>query len=440
IQHNALIANNLGGSGTAISARSELGGVEIDANSMSGHGFKSLELDATYSSDVAITGNSSVSDGPMDLQNVHGGVVSGNTVTGSSGSGLSLAGGNSDVSVHANDITGSNGSGVSLATGPGGTNQAISVVGNNLTGNHQYAISEGPAAMSGTLQAHFNRIFNNTVGGVFNDPANTTINAESNWWGCNEGPPGAFCQGIGNDVDFTPWLVLRATAERGRVLTGGDTTPVRTGFSLSSALTQQVDASDFPATPVGFVATLGTVQSPATTSSGVAQTLFTSGATPGTGSVTATLDNGGASANFEVSSQAGAQGTQGPPGPQGDPGPKGDTGDPGPSTPSSPAQPNPVLVLSNTLRATKQRIVSISVSCPNAAGLCDGRLGLGVGSSTLGNTAFLVNGGNRAVLRLKVSAAGLKAAIKKKKVTVVVLSRDNAGTAAFTTKVVKFRK
>jgi hypothetical protein len=39
-----------------------------------------------------------------------------------------------------------------------------------------------------------------------------------------------------------------------------------------------------------------------------------------------------------------------------------------------------------------------------------------------------------------VGAKALKAAIKKKTVTVVVLSRDNAGTAAFTTKVVKFRK
>jgi hypothetical protein len=99
-----------------------------------------------------------------------------------------------------------------------------------------------------------------------------------------------------------------------------------------------------------------------------------------------------------------------------------------------------VLILSNSLRATKNRIVSVSINCPLAAGLCDGRLGIGVGNLTLGNTAFLVNGGNRAVIRLRGGAGVIRTAIKKKKVTVVVLSRDNAGTAALTTKVVKFRK
>jgi hypothetical protein len=84
--------------------------------------------------------------------------------------------------------------------------------------------------------------------------------------------------------------------------------------------------------------------------------------------------------------------------------------------------------------------VSVSITCPAAAGLCDGRLGIGVGKSTLGNTSFLVNGGNRAVIRLRGGAGVIRAAIKQKKVTVVVLSRDNAGTAALTTKVVSFRK
>jgi hypothetical protein len=99
-----------------------------------------------------------------------------------------------------------------------------------------------------------------------------------------------------------------------------------------------------------------------------------------------------------------------------------------------------VLILSKSLRANKQRIVSVSISCPVAAGLCDGRLGIGAGATTLGNVAFLVRGGNRAVIRIMVGAKSIKTAIKKKKVTVVVLSRDNAGTAAFTTKLVKFRK
>ena len=64
---------------------------------------------------------------------------------------------------------------------------------------------------------------------------------------------------------------------------------------------------------------------------------------------------------------------------------------------------------------------------------------MGVGSLTLGNTSFLLRGGKSATLVIKSSVKGLKAAKRKKKVTVIVLSRDNAGTAVITTKSVKFK-
>ena len=40
---------------------------------------------------------------------------------------------------------------------------------------------------------------------------------------------------------------------------------------------------------------------------------------------------------------------------------------------------------------------------------------------------------------MRATARGIKAARRRKKVTVIVLSRDNAGTAAITTKSVKFK-
>lgn len=83
--------------------------------------------------------------------------------------------------------------------------------------------------------------------------------------------------------------------------------------------------------------------------------------------------------------------------------------------------------------------MTIGISCPQAAGVCDGRLRLAVGRITLGNGSFLVNGGQKASVRVKVAAKSLKAALKKK-VTVLAFSRDNAGTAAFTTQVVAFRR
>jgi hypothetical protein len=98
-------------------------------------------------------------------------------------------------------------------------------------------------------------------------------------------------------------------------------------------------------------------------------------------------------------------------------------------------------VISTTLlRADSKGRVSVKLVCPKPAGICDGRLGIGTGRTTLGNVTFLINGGKSRTLRIKVNAKALKAALKAKKVTVVVLSRDNVGTAALTTQVIKFKK
>src|SRR5439155_9350973 len=97
------------------------------------------------------------------------------------------------------------------------------------------------------------------------------------------------CQNKAGDVTSSPWLVLGTTAERGRILTGGDTNTIRAGFGFNS-VPQAVDASEFPATPVTFSGVLGTVQTPATTDGGIAQTLFTAGGVAGNGSATATVD------------------------------------------------------------------------------------------------------------------------------------------------------
>jgi hypothetical protein len=84
-------------------------------------------------------------------------------------------------------------------------------------------------------------------------------------------------------------------------------------------------------------------------------------------------------------------------------------------------------------------MIKVGITCPNASGMCDGRLAIGVGSTTLGNTRFLVRGGSRATIKIKGSANAIKKAVRRKKVTVIAFSRDNAGTATLTTKSVKFR-
>ena len=61
------------------------------------------------------------------------------------------------------------------------------------------------------INLHHNRILSNLGTGVTNDSGVTLI-AENNWWGCNEGPTNADCDGLTGLVDANPWLVLSAVA------------------------------------------------------------------------------------------------------------------------------------------------------------------------------------------------------------------------------------
>jgi hypothetical protein len=318
--------------------------------------------------------------------------------------------------------------------------------------------------------------------------------------------------------------VFRATANPATIGTGGEVSTIR-GRVDQDNLGNPVNTTGFPQTPVAFSTTLGDIDPASTTVNGIARSSLSSGDTPGTANVTATMDaqnattqvvfgspspgptgptgpqgptgsngsqgptgstgstgptggtgptgstgptgpqgptgsngsNGstgptgpqgptGANGTNGTNGTNGAQGPTGSTGPQGATGPagatgpKGDTGAQGPSTPAGQAEPNPVKVVSTSLKADKKRRISIKLRCPKAAGLCDGRVGVGVGKTTLGNKAFLINGGKTVTIRITVPAKALKKAIKKKKVTVVVLSRDNAGTAALVSKSVKFKK
>jgi hypothetical protein len=115
------------------------------------------------------------------------------------------------------------------------------------------------------------------------------IDAERNWWGCNEGPNGTGCDVVSGAVDFDPWLVLNLSASPSSISTDGDTS------ELTADLTVDSNGNDagagFPeGTPVAFATDLGTVSSPAETADGVADSTLTSQGGEGTANVTASLD------------------------------------------------------------------------------------------------------------------------------------------------------
>jgi hypothetical protein len=166
------------------------------------------------------------------------------------------------------------------------------------------------------------------------------------------------------------------------------------------------------------------------------------GATGGTGAAGATGAQGttGPQGTVGPTGAAGAAGTNGTNGTNGINGATGPQGLAGQSTPAGQAEPNPVVVVSTSLKPDSKGRVSVKLACPTAARLCDGRVTLTIGSKSIGSAPFFFKGGKSKTLRIKLSAASLKAALKKKKVSASVFSRDAVGTAAETAKVLAFKK
>jgi hypothetical protein len=119
---------------------------------------------------------------------------------------------------------------------------------------------------------------------------------------------------------------------------------------------------------------------------------------------------------------------QGPAGPQGVAGAQGAAGA---STPAALHEASPVVIRTKSGRVDRRGRVSVRLTCPQGAGLCDGSLVLTLGRSQAGRSAFDIDGGKSKTVKVKLSRSALKALGKKKRTfRVNVLARDIQGAAA----------
>lgn len=65
------------------------------------------------------------------------------------------------------------------------------------------------AGVGSNIDLHHNRLVGNSFAGV---QSIQNLAVENNWWGCNEGPGAAGCDGLLGPLDANPWLVLSASA------------------------------------------------------------------------------------------------------------------------------------------------------------------------------------------------------------------------------------
>ncbi|MGI8735493.1 MAG: HYR domain-containing protein [Pyrinomonadaceae bacterium] len=187
-----------------------------------------------------------------------------------------------------------------------------SVISNNTAGAQGGGVFNG----SGSLALNFNVIVGNTSG----NPASTglrnntgAINADNNWWGCNQGPSTTPCDRVSGPLGsgIAAWLTLSHTASPSAIEVNQSTT-LQADF-FTNNLSTGIGASDLVALngrPVVFNnAVLGTISGadPAI-NGGKANATFTAGATGGNGSADATVD----AATVTVSIFIGQADTQAP--------------------------------------------------------------------------------------------------------------------------------
>lgn len=220
------------------------------------------------------------------LSNTRGVEISGNRVTGGVQPAFVILDASRDVAIVRNVVMNNPKEAVRLGgdvTFPLPPNDAVRIEENTFIGNAR-GIHVGPQPQ-GTPEVHFNRFAGNGVD-IHTSGANT-INAQNNWWGCNDvgSRCGTTSLAAGSTVNLSPWLMMTIAADDR--IGVSETSNVTVDFNRNS---DGLAVSGFPDTAVSFAALLGSLH-PALdeTSGGVAATVYTPSAT-GTGAVTASLD------------------------------------------------------------------------------------------------------------------------------------------------------
>ena len=322
IQQNRIDANNNVSEASGINSDLGVSNVEISANLFGGHRVNAIriagpvaplsegiEIIANKLSDdagmyfqsarsVNILGNISLKPGRVSFNGVtFGGDVNGATIRDN----RFIASRKRQVPRKALDFSFKD-TGVLMQnrlTPDRGPNGQVQVIGNTITDARRgVSISDdlalpGQAAYAGELKVEFNRIVRNSRGVNNTDPnATELVDADNNWWGCNQGPNDGLnrCENVGVNVNFDPWLTLRVDTNKDRLAPNGRSTDVTASVLRNSA-------GDFPVsffpnrTTIGFETTRGRIRKRARTLDGVARSIFSTTSGKGGAKITASLDN-----------------------------------------------------------------------------------------------------------------------------------------------------
>lgn len=310
--YSSNILNNNGGDG--FEAR-ELG-ITVENSTISGN--TEHAVDGNNGGEMTITGNTITGNmsiaSALRLPGIDN-VIADNTITDNAGDGIDNGFGGAGAStITGNTLLDNGGDGIA-----GGSDGGHTITGNLVSGNGGDGIrapgpdntisgnsavdnaDEGIQVSDADAEVHFNRLFGNATGLL--NGGGGTLDAEHNWWGCNEGPPALDCDGVVGDVDFDPWLVLEVFADPSETVPFANSaafasvTGTSSGGGSSAAPDHILDG-----TPIEFESDLGDLSgNPVVrfTVNGVAETPFVSDQV-GVANIQATLDNQTVSTTIDV--------------------------------------------------------------------------------------------------------------------------------------------
>ncbi|HQN49269.1 MAG TPA: invasin domain 3-containing protein, partial [Caldisericia bacterium] len=143
----------------------------------------------------------------------------------------------------------------------------------------------------GNIVIHENIIYGNTEYGVFNN-VSKIVDATLNWWGANDGPGGVGSgsgNGVNENVDFDPWLILDVSADPTTIPADGLSTSNITAQFKDNYGVIPDDIGNLPTMLIHFTTDKGTINPTEvnTDSSGRATTTLTSLTTPCIAKITA---------------------------------------------------------------------------------------------------------------------------------------------------------
>ena len=187
-----------------------------------------------------------------------------------------------------NAVSGNSESGINL---DGSNNNALAS--NSVTGNN-IGVKIHPSVDASTISLNFNNIYGNTNYGVDNTDGTSSVDAENNWWGANDGPspsPGSGDK-VSANVDYDPWIVLGVSANPTSIVANGSSTSTITSdMTINSNGQDTSGLGHIPdGTPIIFTTDKGSIGSLETTKetiNGKATAILTSSTAAETATVAA---------------------------------------------------------------------------------------------------------------------------------------------------------